>query len=92
MDLCTSTFRGFVICVLQIYEVASFLDKAKQFPYVELRLLHLEIQFTPKFCLNNCCAEGLQMSGFSLVMSQARRTEMKGSWQSWQVAVMTQFV
>lgn len=63
MDLCTSTVRGFVICVLQIYEVVSILVKAKQFPYMELRFLCVEIQFTPKLCLNDCCAEGLQTSG-----------------------------
>ena len=51
MDLCAYTVRDFVIYVLWIYKVVSFLDIAEQFPYMELRFLGPEMQFTPKACL-----------------------------------------
>lgn len=50
MNLCTYTVRGFVICVLCIYEVVAFLDIVEQFPWVELRFRGPEIPFTPKPC------------------------------------------
>lgn len=51
MVLCAYTVGGFVIYILWIYKVVSFLDIAEQFLYVELRFLGPGIQFTPKPCL-----------------------------------------